>query len=50
MDRNSLWDEAEDCRRQACSYLGRPEAPFLLRVAREFERLAERRETADTNN
>jgi hypothetical protein len=36
----TLYEEAEDCRRKALSYLGRPEAPFLLRVAREFERLA----------
>ena len=38
------WDfheEAERCRRQALSYLGRPEAPFLLRVAREFDQLVE---------
>ena len=32
-------EEAENCRRQALSYIGRPEAAFLLRVAREFERL-----------
>jgi hypothetical protein len=36
----SLHEEAEDCRRKALSYLGRPEAPFLLRLARELERLA----------
>jgi hypothetical protein len=35
-----LKEEAEDCRRKALAYLGRPEAPFLLRVAREFDRLA----------
>lgn len=29
-----------ECRRKALAYLGRPEAPFLLRVAREFDRLA----------
>ena len=33
-------DEAERCRQQALAYLGQPEAPFLLRLAREFERLA----------
>ena len=33
-------EEAEDCRRKALTYLGQPEAPFLLRIAREFDRLA----------
>ena len=32
-------EEAERCRRMALEYLNRPEAPFLLRVAREFDRL-----------
>lgn len=32
--------EAEECRERALSYLGLPEATFLLRVAREFDRLA----------
>lgn len=37
-------EEAEICRRKALAYLGKPEASFLLRVAREFDRLeAERR-------
>lgn len=36
----SLHEEAENCRRMAISYLGKPEVPFLLRVAREFDRLA----------
>lgn len=31
--------EAEQCRGRALTYLGRPEATFLLRIAREFERL-----------
>ena len=35
-----LKQEAEECRGRAVSYLGRPEATFLLRVAREFDRLA----------
>lgn len=34
-----MLEEAENCRRQAISYLGRPEAPFLLRVAKAFEEL-----------
>jgi hypothetical protein len=36
----SLEEEAEECRRKALCYLGRPEAPLLLKVAREFDRLA----------
>jgi hypothetical protein len=36
-------EEAEDCRRKALAYLGRPEAPFLLRIAREFDRIAAER-------
>ena len=39
----SFQDEAEDCRRKAREYPGRPEAAFLLRVAKEFERLATER-------
>ena len=33
-------EQAEDCRRQAVQYAGRPEAPFLLNVARAFDELA----------
>ena len=33
--------EAENCRQQALAYLGRPEGPFLLRVARAFDELAD---------
>jgi hypothetical protein len=33
-------EEAEKCRSQALAYLGKPEAPFLLRVARAFDELA----------
>ena len=43
MDDAHLYEEAETCRLNALSYLGKPEAPFLLRVAREFERLAAQR-------
>ena len=39
-------EEAEDCRRKALAYVGRPEASFLLGVAREFERLAGERKQA----
>jgi hypothetical protein len=31
--------EAEACRRKALRYLGKPEAPFLLQVARAFDDL-----------
>jgi hypothetical protein len=33
-------EQAENCRRQASQYAGRPEAPFLLRVASAFDELA----------
>ncbi|MEP7129703.1 MAG: hypothetical protein ABI770_01095 [Sphingomicrobium sp.] len=33
-------EQAESCRRQATQYAGRPEAPFLLRVASAFDELA----------
>jgi hypothetical protein len=35
-------EQAENCRRQATQYVGRPEAPFLLRVASAFDELATR--------
>jgi hypothetical protein len=41
MDARTLRTEAHECRAQAIRYLGKPEAPFLLRIASEFERLAE---------
>ena len=37
----SLIDEAEGCRQKALAYVGQPEAAFLLRVAEEFDRLAD---------
>ena len=40
MDEEDLCNEADACRQTALSYLGKPEAPFLFRVAREFDRLA----------
>ena len=33
-------EQAEQCRRQANEFVGRPEAPFLLRVASVFDELA----------
>ena len=44
MTKITLEEEAEECRRKALSYLGRPEASHLLRVAREFDRLAAERD------
>jgi hypothetical protein len=38
-------EEAQECRRKALAYVGRPEATFLLKVAREFDRLAMERRT-----
>ena len=35
----SFGDEAEACRKQADQFAGRPEAQFLLRIARSFEEL-----------
>jgi len=35
-----LQREAEQCRRQAGRFTGKPEAPFLLRLASAFEELA----------
>ena len=37
----SLIDEAENCRQKALAYVGQPEASFMLRVAEEFDRLAD---------
>ena len=39
MRNRSYADEAASCRRQAAQLAGRPEARFLLRVARSFEEL-----------
>lgn len=33
-------EEAEKCRSQASAFAGKPEAPFLLRIARAFDELA----------
>ena len=32
-------EQAEKCRKQADEFAGRPEAPFLLKVARAFDEL-----------
>jgi hypothetical protein len=37
-------EQAENCRQQANDFAGRPEAPFLLRVASAFDELAIDRE------
>ena len=39
MSQPSFAEEAEACRRKAHSYVGKPEMAFLLRVAKEFDRL-----------
>jgi len=43
MDYRDLYEEADECRRKAMSFKGGPEAPFLFRLAGEFERLATER-------
>lgn len=40
VSKEQLLEEAQGCRRQALSYIGKPEAPFLIRVANAFEDLA----------
>ncbi len=41
IDRTSFRGEAQECRLKALAYLGRPEAAFLMRVAKAFDELAE---------
>ncbi len=36
-------EEATNCRRQALAYLGKPEAPLLMRLAEAFEALNDQR-------
>lgn len=38
--RNSLVEQARQCRNQALDYAGRPEREFLLKVAQAFDELA----------
>ena len=38
----SYAEQASQCRRQASRYEGKPEKPFLLRLAKEFETLEQR--------
>ena len=33
-------EQADSCRKQASEFIGKPEAPFLLRVASAFDELA----------
>ena len=42
-------EEADSCRRKADEFAGRPEAPFLLRVASAFDELAVRAEPGVLN-
>lgn len=39
---DQLLEQPGNCRRRALAYVGRPEAPFLLRVGSAFQELAER--------
>ncbi len=39
MGKTSYHEDADECRKKAVAYLGRPEASFLLEAAREFDRL-----------
>lgn len=45
----SYAQQAEQCRRQASRYDGKPEKPFLLRLAQEFEKLEQDRIPANTH-
>jgi hypothetical protein len=45
----SFAEEANFCRRQAPRYTGRPEKPFLLRLAEEFEQLDRCRKPANNS-
>lgn len=38
---NSFTEEAAKCRAQAAEFAGRPEQPFLLRLSKAFDELAE---------
>ena len=40
VSKEQLLDEAQSCKRQALAYVGKPEAPFLLKVAEALEHLA----------
>lgn len=40
MSKAEFEQQADDCRDQALTYRGKPEALVLLRIAREFDRLA----------
>lgn len=42
MHEPDMKEEAENCRRKALAYLGKPEASFLLRVGRAFDKLSEK--------
>lgn len=41
-----LREEAENCRRMALVYLGKPEASFLIKTAKAFEELADQKDRA----
>ena len=47
MRKNDFERQAEYCRGQALAYCGKPESLVLLRIAREFDRLAQGRTPSD---
>ncbi len=44
MRREELMKEARDCRRMAGAFAGRPELPFLLKLADAFEEIATKKQ------
>lgn len=46
----ALAQEAEYCRRRATAFTGRPKALVLLRIGREFDRLAEANSKSDSQS
>lgn len=50
MRNQTLINEAESCRQRAKEFAGRPEQPFLLRLAEAFEELALNNSPQDRSN
>jgi hypothetical protein len=40
-EQSPLREEAETCRRRALTYIGQPEATFLIKAAKAFDELAD---------
>jgi hypothetical protein len=49
MDLQTLHAEAEECRKNAKCYVGKPEASFLLRLAEAFEQLRAQQDETNTS-